>query len=51
MVVYMGMYLHFCQVHGKAIDWSPWQPPVEPPAAPPVRERERAREPEPAGVT
>jgi radical SAM superfamily enzyme YgiQ (UPF0313 family) len=24
--VYMGMYLHFCRVHGEAFDWSPWQP-------------------------
>jgi radical SAM superfamily enzyme YgiQ (UPF0313 family) len=23
--VYMGMYLHFCRVHGEAIGWNPWQ--------------------------
>ena len=25
MTVYMGMYLHFCRVHGEAIGWDPWQ--------------------------
>lgn len=24
MSTYMGMYLHFCQVHGQAMDWNPW---------------------------
>src|SRR5262245_5570557 len=23
-VVYMGMYLHFCKVHGDAQAWDPW---------------------------
>ncbi len=36
MFIYMGMYLHFCRVHGKSIDWDPWAPAVteEPEAAP-----------------
>ena len=25
MVVYMGMYLHFCKVHGAALSWDPWR--------------------------
>jgi radical SAM superfamily enzyme YgiQ (UPF0313 family) len=25
-VVFMGMYLHFCRVHGEAIGWDPWRP-------------------------
>ena len=24
MSTYMGMYLHFCHVHGEAMDWNPW---------------------------
>jgi radical SAM superfamily enzyme YgiQ (UPF0313 family) len=52
MFIYMGMYLHFCRVHGKSIDWDPWAPAAEEePAPPPVRKREREPEPEPAGVT
>jgi radical SAM superfamily enzyme YgiQ (UPF0313 family) len=31
MVVYMGMYLHFCKVHGQALAWDPWQAPAEEP--------------------
>ena len=27
MVIYMGMYQHFCRVHGQALSWSPWQAP------------------------
>jgi radical SAM superfamily enzyme YgiQ (UPF0313 family) len=23
--IYMGMYLHFCKVHGQALAWDPWQ--------------------------
>jgi radical SAM superfamily enzyme YgiQ (UPF0313 family) len=26
MNAYMGMYLHFCWVHGEAIGWNPWKP-------------------------
>jgi radical SAM superfamily enzyme YgiQ (UPF0313 family) len=26
MVTYMGMYLHFSEVHGKALAWNPWKP-------------------------
>ncbi len=26
MAIYMGMYLHFCKVHGEAMGWNPWQP-------------------------
>ena len=31
---YMGMYLHFANVHGQAIGWDPWRPQL-PPAPPP----------------
>jgi hypothetical protein len=24
-VIYMGMYLHFCKVHGQTLPWDPWQ--------------------------
>jgi hypothetical protein len=26
MVTYMGMYMHFCKVHGEALSWDPWRP-------------------------
>jgi radical SAM superfamily enzyme YgiQ (UPF0313 family) len=32
MATFMGMYLHFCQVHGQALAWDPWQAQVELPA-------------------
>jgi len=25
MCTYLGMYLHFCQVHGQAMNWNPWE--------------------------
>src|SRR5262249_21903383 len=25
MVTYMGMYMHFCAVHGKRLGWDPWK--------------------------
>ena len=25
-VIYMGMYLHFCRVHGQTLAWDPWRP-------------------------
>jgi radical SAM superfamily enzyme YgiQ (UPF0313 family) len=37
MVTYMGMYLHFCQVHGDALDWNPWQPAAKKPRTPSLR--------------
>ncbi len=43
MAVYMGMYLHFCQVHGASSGWDPWQPTPaeeEPIASPAVTEEE-----------
>ncbi|HEY8503218.1 MAG TPA: DUF4070 domain-containing protein [Gemmataceae bacterium] len=41
MVVYMGMYLHFCKVHSAAFAWDPWAPapPREPAPAAPPRDR------------
>ena len=24
-VIYLGMYLHFCKVHGQTLAWDPWQ--------------------------
>ncbi|MFO0877910.1 MAG: DUF4070 domain-containing protein [Gemmataceae bacterium] len=27
MAIYMGMYMHFCRVHGDALDWDPWRKP------------------------
>jgi radical SAM superfamily enzyme YgiQ (UPF0313 family) len=26
MVLYLGMYVHFCKVHGASFCWDPWQP-------------------------
>ena len=54
MFVYMGMYLHFCQVHGKSIDWSPWQPaedntPKAPPPKAPAPKAPQRREPAAVG--
>jgi hypothetical protein len=24
--MYMGMYMHFCKVHGDQLSWDPWRP-------------------------
>jgi hypothetical protein len=24
-VIYMGMYLHFCKIHGQTLAWDPWR--------------------------
>jgi radical SAM superfamily enzyme YgiQ (UPF0313 family) len=52
MFVYMGMYLHFCQVHGKSIDWNPWQPQEDhtPKAPPPKAPAPKAPVREPVAV-
>jgi hypothetical protein len=52
MFVYMGMYLHFCQVHGKSIDWNPWQPAEDstPKAPPPKAPAPKAPVREPVAV-
>jgi radical SAM superfamily enzyme YgiQ (UPF0313 family) len=40
IVIYLGMYVHFAEVHRRALSWDPWasdeagQPPHAPPAAP-----------------
>jgi radical SAM superfamily enzyme YgiQ (UPF0313 family) len=26
MVTYLGMYMHFCRVHGETLAWDPWRP-------------------------
>jgi radical SAM superfamily enzyme YgiQ (UPF0313 family) len=26
-VIYLGMYLHFCMVHGEQLSWNPWKAP------------------------
>lgn len=36
MVTYMGMYMHFCAVHGKRLAWDPWKPGRKLPPPPPV---------------
>jgi hypothetical protein len=42
MVTYMGMYMHFCKVHGEALTWGPWQPQEESvPVAHPVAAERR----------
>jgi hypothetical protein len=48
--IYMGMYLHFCKVHGDAMAWDPWRPPARGPRrgprplpAPAAPELERTR--------
>jgi radical SAM superfamily enzyme YgiQ (UPF0313 family) len=30
MVIYLGMYVHFCKVHQLAMSWEPWGAPREP---------------------
>jgi Domain of unknown function (DUF4070) len=30
MVIYLGMYVHFCKVHQLALSWDPWRTPVSP---------------------
>jgi hypothetical protein len=32
---YMGMYMHFCKVHGGELSWNPWQRKPRGPVAPP----------------
>ncbi len=27
-VIYLGMYHHFCKVHGKNMTWNPWRRPL-----------------------
>jgi hypothetical protein len=44
MVIYMGMYVHFCEVHQLALSWDPWAAPRRPedsrlPAALPPSQR------------
>jgi radical SAM superfamily enzyme YgiQ (UPF0313 family) len=34
--IYMGMYLHFCKVHGDAMAWDPWRRPARRPGPLPV---------------
>lgn len=43
MFVYMGMYHHFCRVHGAALDWTPWRSP-DVPTTPKV---DRSADPQP----
>jgi radical SAM superfamily enzyme YgiQ (UPF0313 family) len=42
MAIYLGMYMHFCEVHGRARQWNPWAPgrPKAPPRARPRRHEE-----------
>jgi hypothetical protein len=49
MFIYMGMYLHFCRVHGEALGWNPWAPQVPVPAERPKPVAERVVR-EPVGV-
>jgi hypothetical protein len=39
----LGMYLHFCELHARKTGWDPWAEPAELPAksAAPARARER----------
>jgi radical SAM superfamily enzyme YgiQ (UPF0313 family) len=30
MVIYLGMYVHFCKVHQLALSWDPWSAPARP---------------------
>ena len=34
MAVYMGMYMHFCKVHGQLLTWNPWQASEDEPTIP-----------------
>jgi hypothetical protein len=42
-VIYMGMYLHFCKVHGQTLGWDPWR--RVPPATCAAPEDRRAARP------
>ncbi len=39
MVIYMGMYVHFCRVHQLALSWDPWVAPARPEKSPTVLPR------------
>jgi len=41
VVIYLGMYVHFSEVHRRALSWNPWAKtaPLMPPAAPPSPNR------------
>ena len=48
MVQFLGMYKHFCEVHGRADSWNPWAKPAEaaapaPKPAPALVEAPKAR--------
>src|SRR5262249_49751874 len=34
MATFLGMYHHFCRVHGQEMGWDPWRSPATPSAAP-----------------
>jgi hypothetical protein len=34
MVIYLGMYVHFCKVHQLALSWDPWGAPARPEKTP-----------------
>ena len=46
MSTYLGMYLHFCKVHGDAMDWNPWAPDAG--AGTPHQHPTAAKQPDPA---
>jgi radical SAM superfamily enzyme YgiQ (UPF0313 family) len=41
VVTYLGMYLHFCAVHGTRLAWDPWEPGRKRPPAPPAPAEEQ----------
>jgi len=47
MIILMGMYQHFCKVHGDRLNWNPWEEQA-PPSIPPAPATERPAAPAPA---
>jgi len=43
MVIYLGMYVHFCKVHQLALSWEPWGAPVGRIRAPSVKDKMAGR--------
>jgi radical SAM superfamily enzyme YgiQ (UPF0313 family) len=36
VVIYLGMYMHFCEVHRRALSWDPWAEPGDSKESPPA---------------
>jgi radical SAM superfamily enzyme YgiQ (UPF0313 family) len=49
VIIYLGMYMHFCEVHREALSWDPWAPPRDPEESPAVPAGRPRRRPELVG--